>query len=1318
MATGFRRSLARHGGRTVAALIAVVIVGGAQLVGGTTASTGPRAQPPLPRLAAADREAPSGGSAGGAPNADSVAFANTVADSRPAAGSAAPAAAAGAPPAAAAPGNPGPAFDGDSAGLQPSIQYEEAERHASDRIAFTSGDRVTVGFAPRAGDRWTVGGVTPTALPAGRLDGRSIRTQGSAATTDRPSPHRPAWPVPAAISSAIDLPTGGPTPIEATSASYDATTGAGSSAPVVGPDAAISLSGLRREIFGFLPYWEVNSSSLSLDYAKISTIAYFGVGADAAGNLQKRNSDGSTSVGWSGWTSAKMTSIISTAHASHTRVVLTVQSFGWNTSGLTRQKALLGSSTARLNLARQIAAAVRDRGADGVNLDFEPLASTYDAEFTALVRTIRTELNRIHSGYQITFDTTGSIGNYPIANATAPGGADAIFIMGYDYRTSGSSPVGSVAPLARTGYDIRDTIIAYTAQVAPSKLILGVPYYGRAWSTSTGALNASNTSSTKTGASTTVVYDTAADYLARYGRHYDAAEQVAWTAYQRQNCTSTYGCVTSWRELYVDDATAISAKYDLVNSYGLRGAGIWALGYDGARPELWAAIQRKFITDTTPPTAGVKMLPAKQLNPGFTVSWTGRDDVAVASYDVQVSTDGGAWATWLAATTAGSAAWYGSDNHDYAFRVRARDPKGNISPWNVASTNGTAGSALSVGGFGLVRIDGLSIRAAADTSSTKLGTFASGDVVAIVGGPRTADGYTWYQVAGALHEWGAVSVLAAPAWVATGGSGSPWLSPAKAPNATRVTAALGDLAFGNAGPASLGTAADSASHRAFSPNGDGSGDTIAIDWTSDRAFDSLVLRVFRANGTIAADIPLSERAVGAHQLDWNGRIGPTVLPDGRYLVSLVGVAAGTTFFDPSPVFLPGALATYGVTIDTVAPVVGSASSSSSLISPNGDGIRDSVTVKLVATGASGWIFSAAPLSGTTLGAPVTSRSGAGGSVTLTWTGRTDAGARVADGLYRLTLSAVDSAANRTARSWTVRVDDTPPTIPASVSPPIFSPNGDGATDASRLGWSASEPITGWARVYHGTNLIRSWPVSAATAGAVTWNGTDAAGHGVADGRYTFRVAGRDAAGNLATASASVTVDRTLSTVRWSRPAFYPQDGDAIAASSRLTFSLSRSAVVSVAIYSGSTLVRTVWTNRTFAAGSHAWTWDGRDAMGVVARGTYVVRVTAVSPLGASVVTRSVLVDAFSTTLSATSLRAGQTLTVTMTSTESLRSAPTVAFAQPGRTAVTRTAVALGSGRYRVSFTVAAGAAGTATIRIAGRDTAGGTNTSSRSVTIR
>ena len=74
------------------------------------------------------------------------------------------------------------------------------------------------------------------------------------------------------------------------------------------------------------------------------------------------------------------------AHASGARVVLTVQSFAWTSAGVARQRSLLGSAANRANLARQIAAAVRDRGADGVNLDFEPIISTYSDEFTALVR--------------------------------------------------------------------------------------------------------------------------------------------------------------------------------------------------------------------------------------------------------------------------------------------------------------------------------------------------------------------------------------------------------------------------------------------------------------------------------------------------------------------------------------------------------------------------------------------------------------------------------------------------------------------------------------------------------------------------------------------------------------------------------------------------------------------------------------------------------------------------------------------------------------------------------------------------------------------
>ena len=63
----------------------------------------------------------------------------------------------------------------DTAGLHPSIHWEEAQAHANDKLDLPAGGRVTVAFKPRSHDQWTVGGAAPRALPAGRLSGRQLR---------------------------------------------------------------------------------------------------------------------------------------------------------------------------------------------------------------------------------------------------------------------------------------------------------------------------------------------------------------------------------------------------------------------------------------------------------------------------------------------------------------------------------------------------------------------------------------------------------------------------------------------------------------------------------------------------------------------------------------------------------------------------------------------------------------------------------------------------------------------------------------------------------------------------------------------------------------------------------------------------------------------------------------------------------------------------------------------------------------------------------------------------------------------------------------
>ena len=254
-------------------------------------------------------------------------------------------------------------------------------------------------------------------------------------------------------------------------------------------------SRLRKEIFGFLPYWMLTDAALAeLNYRLVSTIAYFSVGVSADGYLVK-GSTSNPSTGWAGWTSSRMTQVIDRAHASGVKVVLTVTMMAWDTTSANAQATLLGSSTYRARLVSQIVDAVRSRGADGVNLDFEPVATSQRANYVSFVRQLKQGLVNAGVGSYLTVCVMAGAATwatgYDVAGLTASGAADALFVMGYDYHWSGSSRAGGVAPI-QSPYtiDVAGTMADFLSQTSGSKLIWGVPYYGRTWRTTSNQLNA------------------------------------------------------------------------------------------------------------------------------------------------------------------------------------------------------------------------------------------------------------------------------------------------------------------------------------------------------------------------------------------------------------------------------------------------------------------------------------------------------------------------------------------------------------------------------------------------------------------------------------------------------------------------------------------------------------------------------------------------------------------------------------------------------------------------------------------------------------
>jgi len=352
--------------------------------------------------------------------------------------------------------------------------------------------------------------------------------------------------------------------------------------------------GLSHDVFAFfLPSYR-DHLLREADWSVLSTVAYFGLVARPAGTLA-RMTGGREDARWAAWNSPSMDRIIAKAHATGTNVVLTVTRFGWTPESLDATRRLLSDPGARARLAREVAAEVERRGVDGVNLDFEPIPTGERGTFVKLVRAVRAALDEIRPGLDLTVATTGYIANYDVAGLTAPGAADAIFIMAYHYNGSWSRRAGSVAPLRRSSYDVTDTVDAYLAETSPDKLILGVPYYGYLWATETGeAHSLTRPPSSRWGYPTSVIHRTAARLAAEHGRRWDTVERGAWSRWRSRACDS---CPVTWRQLYYEDARSAGLKYDLVKRRGLRGSGIWALGYEGDRAEMEQALRDAYLAE-------------------------------------------------------------------------------------------------------------------------------------------------------------------------------------------------------------------------------------------------------------------------------------------------------------------------------------------------------------------------------------------------------------------------------------------------------------------------------------------------------------------------------------------------------------------------------------------------------------------------------------------------------------------------------------------------------------------------------------------------
>jgi spore germination protein YaaH len=352
------------------------------------------------------------------------------------------------------------------------------------------------------------------------------------------------------------------------------------------------IAPLDHQVYGYLPYWRLDAGTVDrLDYNLVSTIAFFGLGIKKDGNID------TAWVGYKEYVSDNALAVTNAAHAKGVRVVPTFQLF--DSGSLVKMKAFLHSPAAQSRFIKQALALMARRSADGANFDFEPMPQSLSLDFASFLGKFKTAMRKQFPSATLVVATSAGA-PYTLIDAIEPI-VNQMLVMTYNYRWSGSTITGAIAPLDNTTRTVKLHIARYLRHVPASKVILGVPYYGYDWPVTSDVPNAAvQKNPSAWGGVWSVSYYSARAYLAAHPevvRHEDTSEGSAYFTYWDDQ-------YQTFRQVYFEDEFSAAAKYDYAIATGLAGVGIWTLDNDRTYPEMYDVLRAKFYNPTHTATVG------------------------------------------------------------------------------------------------------------------------------------------------------------------------------------------------------------------------------------------------------------------------------------------------------------------------------------------------------------------------------------------------------------------------------------------------------------------------------------------------------------------------------------------------------------------------------------------------------------------------------------------------------------------------------------------------------------------------------------------
>jgi spore germination protein len=221
----------------------------------------------------------------------------------------------------------------------------------------------------------------------------------------------------------------------------------------------------RKLVVGYyVPYDPTSWASLSAHADRLNVVAAQWVTIDACGNLSSQDDQ-------------------TLKQFARERGVLVVPSLLTNSRALNHQ--LLTDEQTAANAIDQIVAYTLAEEYDGFDLDLENIDPDDRPYLSQFVGQLATALHAVEKPLLLAVPpkerdvTTGWAGAFDYAALGAA--ADLVTIMAYEYRGPFSGP-GSVAP-----YDWVSRVVTFsTGQIEPSKVLLGLSFYGYDWNMTSG----------------------------------------------------------------------------------------------------------------------------------------------------------------------------------------------------------------------------------------------------------------------------------------------------------------------------------------------------------------------------------------------------------------------------------------------------------------------------------------------------------------------------------------------------------------------------------------------------------------------------------------------------------------------------------------------------------------------------------------------------------------------------------------------------------------------------------------------------------------